>query len=144
MKKSAQPDFSCIEGNIALAKKDYARAVSSLEMMNSTMVKECFDHWTHIQAFELDCLADAYFQSGSLQKAEETYKRILELAGGRWEWGAIYAKTYYKLGMVNERKGDKAHAREYYTKFLDLWKDADPGLPEVADAKKRLAGLKGS
>ena len=31
---------------------------------------------------------------------------------------------------------------EYYNKSLNLWKDADPGIAEVEDTKKRLGGLK--
>jgi hypothetical protein len=50
-------------------------------------------------------------------------------------------KAHYKLATVLDRMGDREGAVRYYREFLDYWKDADPGLPEVDEAKKRLAGL---
>jgi len=44
----------------------------------------------------------------------------------------------------NRQKDQKAKAIYNYEKFRDLWKDADPGIAEVEDAPKRLAGLKGT
>ena len=35
-----------------------------------------------------------------------------------------------------KNKGHKAKAMEHYEKFLELWKDTDPGIPEIEDAKK--------
>jgi serine/threonine protein kinase len=39
-------------------------------------------------------------------------------------------------------RGRPFFAMEQYEKFLSLWKDADPGIAEVEDGRKRLAGLK--
>jgi hypothetical protein len=41
-----------------------------------------------------------------------------------------------------EQKGWIGKAIEHYTKFLNIWSDADPGLQEVAEAKNRLASLR--
>ena len=54
-----------------------------------------------------------------------------------------YPKSLYLLGKIYEKKGDQKVAIENYEKFLDLWKAADKDLPELIDAKARLANLKG-
>ena len=51
------------------------------------------------------------------------------------------SKLDYRLAQMYEKLGDTPKAIEHYEKFLDQWKDADPGIAEVEDAKKRLAGL---
>ena len=47
----------------------------------------------------------------------------------------IYSIDYY----FNK---NKQRNHQYKKKFLTLWKDADPSLPMVEDAKTRLEGLK--
>jgi tetratricopeptide (TPR) repeat protein len=52
------------------------------------------------------------------------------------------AGTYKRLGELYEAKGDKQKAASYYTKFVDLWKSADPELqPRVAEVRRKLARL---
>jgi hypothetical protein len=46
------------------------------------------------------------------------------------------------MGKINEHQVNKTKTIGHYEKFLSLWKDADPGIAEVEDARKRLAGLK--
>ena len=89
----------------------------------------------------LDDLGSAYFKNGDLDKARKVYEKINSQLSSKWN-GEIYVKSYYMLGRIAEQQGDKSKAIERYQKFLDLWKDADPGIPEVEDAKKRLAALK--
>ncbi|MGD2246063.1 MAG: tetratricopeptide repeat protein [Candidatus Aminicenantes bacterium] len=57
-------------------------------------------------------------------------------------FGDIYAKSFYKLGQICEQLGDTTKAIEHYEKFLELWKDADSGIHEVDDVRKRLSELK--
>jgi tetratricopeptide (TPR) repeat protein len=93
-------------------------------------------------ALFMDPLALAYYKSGNLEKAREEYEGIISLTTGRIFFGDIYAKSFYKLGKIYEQQGHKVKAIEHYEKFLDLWKDADPGIHEVDEARKRLSELK--
>jgi tetratricopeptide (TPR) repeat protein len=76
-----------------------------------------------------------------LEKAKIEYEKSIALTEARFWLSDIYAKSYYMLGKIHEQQGKKTKAREYYEKFLELWKNADPGLPEVDDARARLSSL---
>jgi tetratricopeptide (TPR) repeat protein len=55
--------------------------------------------------------------------------------------GRVWAAAYLGLGRAQAMAGNAAEARKTYEKFLDLWKDADPGIPLLAEARKEYAAL---
>ena len=46
--------------------------------------------------------------------------------------------------IAYDESGWNDRAIEQYEIFLEIWKDADPGIPEIDDALERLAGLRES
>jgi serine/threonine protein kinase/predicted Zn-dependent protease len=51
------------------------------------------------------------------------------------------SKTDYYIAQIYEQQGNKEKAIEHYQKFIEIKKNADPGIGEVEDARERLAGL---
>ena len=53
------------------------------------------------------------------------------------------ARIFERLGELHQKCGERQRAIEYYQRFVDLWKDADPELqPTVRDVRARIERLR--
>ncbi len=132
--------YQHLMGMIELERENYPGAIDYFKKA-IRLLPYTRDGRREFRALFINSLADAYYKAGDLEKALEEYKRISSLTFSRIWDGDIYAKSFYMMGMIYERMGRKAKATENYGRFLELWEDADPGIPEVNDARKRLEAL---
>jgi tetratricopeptide (TPR) repeat protein len=128
-----------LQARIDLAEGRYAQAVENAKAAVDSLLPQSSS--SRADAGYWDTLAKAYEASGDLAKARQAYEELQRLTEGRSYSGHLYALSFYRVGLIAEKQDDKAAARANYEKFLDLWKDADPELPEPADARKRLTAL---
>jgi tetratricopeptide (TPR) repeat protein len=82
----------------------------------------------------------AYRQAGRYAEAEQDFQKILN-------WKALHGPdpmapaAQLELGRVYQKQGDTAKARIAYQNFLSMWKDADPDVPLLLQAKAEYAKL---
>ncbi|HET6680441.1 MAG TPA: hypothetical protein VFG84_04525, partial [Gemmatimonadaceae bacterium] len=116
-------------------------------------------NWTEViaqtrvaeQSFEMPSRFASLFRGfafeglGQADSAIVSLERYLETPDPSVSIDAAYkARALQRLGELYEGKGDNARAIEYYSKFADLWKDADAKLqPQVREARQRIEHLQG-
>ncbi len=122
-----------LKGRIELANNNYAKAIEFFKQGLPFVVPT-----SDVRLIYADSLGLAYYKSEEFEKAREEYEGMASPRIDRWYYGDIYVKSFYMLGKIYEQQGNTTKAIENYEKFLDLWKDADPGIAEVQDARKRF------
>ena len=129
-----------LEGLIDLESDNLKESIEHLEKAESCLVW----NWNlNDNAYYLDALARAYYRSGKLASAKTKYQKISITRLFKYHDPVTWVKSFYWLGRIAEERGKKAEAQKHYQEFLELWKDADPGIAEIEDARTRLARLKG-
>jgi hypothetical protein len=53
-----------------------------------------------------------------------------------------YAQAEFGLARALAMQGDTAGAKQAYHDFFNIWKDADPDLPQLAQGKAEFSVLK--
>ena len=130
----AERDLHWMRGEIALSEGRPEEAVRELRRANA--------HAGACRLIAVPSLGEAFAQAGQADSAIAAYERYLNA-------GSVYNRIFFDrftlgpayevLGQLHDERGDRARAAEYYAKFVELWKDADPELqPRVQAALQRL------
>ncbi len=85
--------------------------------------------------------AQAYLQEHKGKEAAMEYQKIIEHRGIAFNYPTSVL-AHLGLARAYNMSGDTAKARTAYQDFFALWKDADPDIPVLKEAKAEYAKLK--
>jgi len=125
-----------IRAQIALNHADSSKAV---ELLRPTAPYELGNHWWSLMG-PIYVRGDAYLVAHRGAQAAAEFQKILDHRGivGNHPFGAL---AHLQLGRAYTIAGDKNKAKSAYQDFLNLWKDADPDILILKQAKAEYAKL---
>ncbi|MDE3052987.1 MAG: hypothetical protein KGJ70_03815, partial [Gemmatimonadota bacterium] len=139
--RAAQPARHSALGYIALAEKRPLDAVREFRAADSLPDGPASDCAKCVAV----ALGMAFARANMPDSAIAEFRRYLDTPYffAMTPDGDNLAFVYKSLGEEYEAKGNPGEAANYYSKFVELWKNADPDLqPQVADVRKRLTHLR--
>jgi tetratricopeptide (TPR) repeat protein len=119
------------DGNVAGARTELDAATAISDRMGATLY---VFRWTR---------ARVEAAAGNRDAALQVYGELLAPTFGPYfGWDAVLRiRALYESARLEETIGDRAAARDHYRAFLDAWGEADIAIPDVEDARRRLAAL---
>jgi tetratricopeptide (TPR) repeat protein len=126
-----------IRAAVELGQSHYAKAVELLQ--SAAPYERTYPYVIYLRGL-------AYLGSNEGTKAMGEFRKILDNRSGYWILGfhgpgPYYSLSYLGLARAEVLSGDRAKAKKAYEDFLTLWKDADPDLRDLVQARKEYAVL---
>ncbi len=130
----------------ALSALNHGKPADSVERLRITLPYELAVNGLNFNHFYLGGLHSAYVRGEALVAAHQYPEAVAEfqkLLSHRGMVGAdpIGVLAHLQLGRVFRLSGDTVKAKAAYQDFLTLWKDADPDIPILRQAKVEYATL---
>jgi DNA-binding winged helix-turn-helix (wHTH) protein/tetratricopeptide (TPR) repeat protein len=123
-----------ISAAVALQHKDPRQAIELLEI---SKLIELGDRGDLIPVY---LRGEAYLMLHDSNAAAAEFQKLIDHSGlvGNFPWGAL---ARLQLARACALSGDKTKAKTAYQNFLTLWRDADPDMPILKQAKVEYAKL---
>jgi tetratricopeptide (TPR) repeat protein len=138
--KSLEGEIALAEGRVNAAVGAYAAGEPSRRIWTTIVLP--ITAILANNAPSRDGPARAMKMRGDLAGAIQMYRRLLGPANGH-NWTAMLEPRHVlELARLLEQAGNKDAARQEYQRFLDIWKNADAGLPEFAEARGAVQRLR--
>jgi len=85
----------------------------------------------------------AYLASAQPDKAAAEFRALLDSRGAGW-WQVYAPLAQLGLARAYAAQGDREKTRKAYDDFIAIWKDADPSIPVLREAKAEYKKLSAS
>ncbi len=133
--------LSTLRAKLALLHSNPQQALSDLELaapyeLGTPAIG--FYNWPNL--YPVYVRGEAYLAAHKGSEAAAEFQKILDHRGIVLN-EPIGALAHLQLGRAYAMQGDTAKSRAAYQDFLTLWKDADPNIPILLEAKAEYAKL---